>query len=115
MSTITTSSHTATDTVEKLSKLHLRADNEPATDQGQTTKAVPGSDYPYARFLPTYDHNVKYPALEPFDHVDPGHAALSDPEPRSFLDGAKENHLTPKFGSEIEGIQLSKLDSRAKR
>ncbi|KAI9637152.1 alpha-ketoglutarate-dependent sulfonate dioxygenase, partial [Dioszegia hungarica] len=70
--------------------------------------------YPYAKFLPSYDPGLKLPPLEPFEHVDPGHAALLDANPRSFLDGAKETSLTPKFGSEIEGIQLSQLDARAK-
>lgn len=66
-------------------------------------------DYKYARFLPTWDKTVHYPPLEPFEHVDPGHKALNDAHPRSFLDSAKVDDSTPGFGSVIKGIQLSKL------
>jgi sulfonate dioxygenase len=85
----------------------------------ETVKTVdggaPGPEYRYARFLPSFDQNYKLPPLEPFEHTDPGLAALNDPEPRSFLQGAEVIDLTPKFGSEVEGIQLSKLDQKGKR
>lgn len=100
---------------DKAATLHLRGGDEGDKESDKTVLAAPGDDYTYKHLLPTFDHSVKYPPLEPFEHVDPGHAALSDPTPRSFLAGAKESHLTPKFGSEIEGVQLSKLDARAKR
>lgn len=106
MSTVTL---TTTQHEDILSTLHLRG--EPETKKA----AAPGPDYPYARFLPSYDQDYKLAPLEPFDHVDPGHAALKDPNPRSFLKGAKESHISPKFGSEIEGIQLTQLDAKAKR
>lgn len=102
-------------------KLNLLGQSPPSspkvatnTHSGTSTHATPPADYPYAKFLPSYDPGLKLPPLEPFEHVDPGHAALLDANPRSFLDGAKETSLTPKFGSEIEGIQLSQLDARAK-
>lgn len=71
--------------------------------------------YKYAHFLPSFDHDYKLPPLTPFEHVDPGHQALKDPEPRKFLEGAKVEQLTPKFGSEIHGVQLSALDERGQR
>jgi sulfonate dioxygenase len=93
-------------------KLHLRADDSVL----QKSLDVPEEkEYKYAKFLPSYDQNMRLPPLEPFDHVDPGHAALNDPNPRAFLEGGKETKLTPKFGSEVEGIQLSKLDAQGKR
>jgi sulfonate dioxygenase len=97
--------------------LHLSGDVETANsaDGSQTNHGVPGPDYKYARFLPSYDQSFKLPPLEPFEHTDPGLAALNDPEPRSFLQGAQVTELSPNFGSEVEGIQLSKLDQRAKR
>lgn len=116
---MTSTTITQTESVTpQISKLSLRGQSPTGTPivKGGTnhTTPAPGPDYPYARFLPTYDPNSKLQPLEPFEHVDPGHAALNDPNPRSFLDGAKENHLSPKFGSEIEGIQLSNLDTKAK-
>lgn len=51
-----------------------------------------------------------YPLTE-FEHVDAGHKA--DPSyPNLFPKGqVVRNNLTPKFGTEVTGIQLSKLDS----
>ncbi|CAD6578603.1 MAG: hypothetical protein TREMPRED_002229 [Tremellales sp. Tagirdzhanova-0007] len=94
--------------------LKLRSSEGPSGQERAPVQAAPPADYEYSAFLPTYDHDIKYPALVPFEHLDPGHAALSDSAPRSFLEGAKENRLTPKFGSEISGVQLSQLDARAK-
>lgn len=86
-------------------------------DRGEEKKVVghPQPGYPYARFLPSYDQNYKLPPLEPFEHVDPGHAALSDKEPRSFLKGSQVTNLTPRFGTELSGVQLSSLGEREKR
>ena len=98
--------------------LHLNAKPGP-TEKGTTAtngkRGTPGPDYPYARLLPSYDQNYKLPPLEPFEHIDPGHAALSDPEPQSFLKGGQVNNLTPRFGAEVSGIQLSSLGQREKR
>lgn len=103
---------------QQTASLNLRGD-DPAistvTPVKTSSVAAPGPDYPYAAFLPSFDQNYKLAPLEPFEHIDPGHAALKDPRPRAFLDSAVEKHISPKFGSEIEGIQLSQLDDRAKR
>jgi sulfonate dioxygenase len=99
-----TTTSTQTGLVDTVDRLTLRGGELSAKDK----------DYKYARYLPTYDHSIKLPPLEPFEHVDPGHAAKNDPNPRAFLEGATETHLTPKFGTEVEGIQLSKLDQKAK-
>jgi sulfonate dioxygenase len=100
----------------QLNTLSLKA--EPPSSKANEPRGVtgrPGPDYPYTRFLPSYDQNYKLPPLEPFDHVDPGHAALNDPEPRSFLNGSSITNLTPRFGTEVSGLQLSSFGEREKR
>ncbi|WVQ76032.1 hypothetical protein IAR50_005668 [Cryptococcus sp. DSM 104548] len=92
---------------------------EQPTQPARRTKFLPAPppDYKYARFLPSYDHDLHLPPLEPFEHVDPGHAALSHANPREFLkegEGGREVKLTPKIGSEVRGVQLSQLDDRGK-
>lgn len=80
---------------------------------GETGK--PASEYPYKRYLPTFDAHLKLPPLTEFQHVDPGHEALKDPEPLAFLQGATIEDLTPQFGSDVEGVQLHKLDTRGRQ
>ncbi|KAM0746944.1 TauD-domain-containing protein [Meredithblackwellia eburnea MCA 4105] len=81
----------------------------PVTEEGQQNWE---DTYKYKRFLPSFDSDYKLPPLEPFEHVDPGHNALKDPSPQSFLEGATIEDLTPAFGSEVTGIQLHKLTNR---
>lgn len=45
----------------------------------------------------------------------PGHKALTDPEPQSFLQGAEIDELTPDFGSEVKGVSLRKLNDRERQ
>ncbi|KAK4706102.1 sulfonate dioxygenase, partial [Phenoliferia sp. Uapishka_3] len=68
--------------------------------------------YKYARFLPAFDTSLHYPPLKPFDHIDPGFAALTDPTPRSFLDAGEVAEVTPDLGSEVSGVQLHRLNAR---
>ncbi|BGP41453.1 hypothetical protein JCM10450v2_005495 [Rhodotorula kratochvilovae] len=116
----------ATETITStLHSLSIRPEAEKAPAASTPTKrekprwysetAKPGDAYPYDHFLPTFDRNLKLPPLEPFEHVDPGLKALDDPTPRSFLEGAEVDELTPEFGSEVEGIQLHELDDRARQ
>ncbi|GAA5822222.1 hypothetical protein JCM3770_005856 [Rhodotorula araucariae] len=91
--------------VEPIAKLHLTGQQEKA--------AAEAAGYKYAKLLPEWTTSLKLPPLEPFEHVDPGHQALKDPQPRSFLDGAAVQHLTPEFGTEVrDGVDLTKLDAR---
>lgn len=113
--TMTALTETVNSLVETTGTLRLNGNYPKPTPTETKVSPQPGPDYAYARLLPSFDHNYKLPPLEPFEHVDPGHAALTDAEPRTFLDGASVHHLTPKFGSEVYGIQLHKLDDRAKR
>ncbi|GAA5975662.1 hypothetical protein JCM10908_005234 [Rhodotorula pacifica] len=97
---------TATQTVEQqLSALKIKgAEIKPAT---------PTEQYKYARFLPEWTTTEKLAPLEPFEHVDPGHKALQDPNPLSFLENAEIRHITPDFGTEIvTGVDLTALGDR---
>jgi len=97
----------------QVNTLTLRGEDDREEEKKVVGHPQPG--YPYARFLPSYDQNYKLPPLEPFEHVDPGHAALTDKEPRSFLKGSQVTNLTPRFGTEVSGVQLSSLGEREKR
>ena len=92
---------------------------------GQTTASVrrhisfsisqvanhPQPQYPH--YLPTWDYSQKYPPLEPFTHID--HGKDADPSFKDLLpEGSTIQKLTPTIGSEVTGIQLSKLTPAAK-
>ncbi|KAI9496984.1 hypothetical protein BDB00DRAFT_757424 [Zychaea mexicana] len=56
---------------------------------------------------------TKYPEIEEFEHHDPGHRA--DPKKASLYDNAEKIFdLTPAIGTEIHGIQLSRLTDQQK-
>lgn len=76
---------------------------------------LPKSAYPYEHLLPSFDRDVTYGTLEPFEHVDPGHAAKEHSDPRAFLAEADIDLLTPDFGSEVSGVQLHKLDAAGRQ
>ncbi|KAK6463409.1 taurine catabolism dioxygenase [Scheffersomyces coipomensis] len=66
-------------------------------------------------FLPTWDPNQKFPPLKFFEFHDKG--LLADPEfPNLFPKDIdhKVKSVTPKLGSEINGIQLSQLNDEGK-
>lgn len=65
--------------------------------------------------MPTWDPRQKYPPLKFEKYIDPGSRA--DPSfPNLFpKDGDyKVTRITPKFGTEVDGIQLSQLNDAAK-
>ncbi|KAJ5801871.1 uncharacterized protein N7503_004321 [Penicillium pulvis] len=67
----------------------------------------------YPEYLPTWDHGEKYSVLQPFTHVD--HGKDADHSFKDLLpEGTTNQKLTPTIGSEVTGIQLSKLDSAGK-
>ncbi|KAH7153323.1 hypothetical protein EDB81DRAFT_649273 [Dactylonectria macrodidyma] len=67
----------------------------------------------YPHYLPTWNKDQTYPPLQPFEHRDRGQDA--DPSfPNILTKDAKVNHLTPTIGTEIEGVQLSKLSEAGK-
>ncbi|RFU27527.1 hypothetical protein B7463_g8812, partial [Scytalidium lignicola] len=76
-------------------------------EEGGTTTAS------YPHYLPVWDYSQKYPPLEPFKHVEHGKGA--DPTFKDLLiEGSKIQKLTPTTGSEVTGVQLSKLSPAGK-
>ncbi|KAH8823205.1 hypothetical protein DL96DRAFT_1713644 [Flagelloscypha sp. PMI_526] len=71
-------------------------------------------EYRYKHLIPVFDKETRYPPLTPFDHEDPALRALKHDNPRSFLDSAQVVELTPDFGSEVKGLDLSVLSSDEK-
>jgi len=67
----------------------------------------------YPHYLPTWDHGEKYPALKPFTHKE--HGLDANPSfPDLLPEGTKIQKLTPTTGSEVTGVQLSKLSDAGK-
>ena len=71
----------------------------------------------YAAFMPTVD-DTKYDPLTPFTHIDPAARALAREieglDPLSFLVNAQVSQITPVFGDEISGVDLTMLDSNSR-
>jgi sulfonate dioxygenase len=66
----------------------------------------------YLNYLPTWG-DEKYPPLEQFEHRD--HGLDADPSFSELLaPGVTANDLTPTIGTEVAGVQLSKLSSAGK-
>ncbi|OWB58390.1 dioxygenase activity protein [[Candida] boidinii] len=68
-------------------------------------------------WLPTWNLTEKYPKILPFKHID--RALFGDLEYENLFKAAdgeiNYREITPKFGTEVKsGIQLSKLDDKAK-
>ena len=72
------------------------------------------SDYKYSHLLPVFPKDEHYPPLTPYEHVDPGSRALSEPNPRSFLANATVTQLTPPIGEEVRGVNLATLSNAEK-
>ncbi|KAJ5358368.1 uncharacterized protein N7496_010781 [Penicillium cataractarum] len=67
----------------------------------------------YPQYLPVWDHSEKYPPLEPFTHID--HGKDADPSFKDLLPAESQiKKLTPTIGSEVTGVQLSKLTAAGK-
>lgn len=67
----------------------------------------------YPDFLPTWDPKEKFPPLKFSPHDDRGKYA--DPAlPNLLPSGAETKRITPKFGTEIHGVQLSQLSDAGK-
>jgi sulfonate dioxygenase len=66
----------------------------------------------YKHYLPTWG-NERFPPLETFEHRDRGLDA--DPSyPELLAQGAVATDLTPSIGTEVTGVQLSKLSNAGK-
>ncbi|KAK4208307.1 TfdA family taurine catabolism dioxygenase TauD [Rhypophila decipiens] len=74
-------------------------------------------EYKYSAYLPVYDEKTSFPPLQPFEFNDRGLVAN---KAKSNLLSTKENpdlkvsKLTPVIGTEIRGLQLSKLNDLQK-
>ncbi|ODV68869.1 alpha-ketoglutarate catabolism dioxygenase [Hyphopichia burtonii NRRL Y-1933] len=69
----------------------------------------------HPEFLPTWDPKEKFPAQKFYKHEDPGKRA--DPTlPNLFPKDQeiKQKNITPKFGTEVFGVQLSELSDKGK-
>jgi sulfonate dioxygenase len=67
----------------------------------------------YPQFLPTWNPNVKLPTPKPFNHFDKG-VLGSDSHKDLLVGDYKLRKITPKFGTEVDGIQLSSLNEAGK-
>ncbi|KAJ2914328.1 hypothetical protein MD484_g6075, partial [Candolleomyces efflorescens] len=64
--------------------------------------------YEYNKYLPYQETFEKEDPLQYFDHVDP--ASRADPaKPNLLTADAQLHHLSPYLGTEVSGVQLSKL------
>ncbi|KAL2177088.1 uncharacterized protein P884DRAFT_329905 [Thermothelomyces heterothallicus CBS 202.75] len=112
---------TETVTVPDVSTLKLQAVAGPYKELAATRydaeaeaglKGHKAAKYPH--YLPTWNHNEKYPALEPFEHYEHGKDADTS-YPNLLPEGTvKVTHLTPTIGTEVRGIQLSQLSNAGK-
>ncbi|KAJ4145920.1 hypothetical protein LMH87_004751 [Akanthomyces muscarius] len=90
-------------------KEHLPIAYDKDAEEGR--KSYSAAKYP--NYLPTWDHSQKYPPLEPFTHLERGKDVDTSYE-ELLANGAKVTHLTPTIGTEVDGIQISKLSPAGK-
>lgn len=67
----------------------------------------------YPNYLPTWNPEQKYAQLEPFQHYEHGKDADTS-FPELLPQGSTVVDLTPSIGSEVKGVQLSKLSNAGK-
>ncbi|TGO90600.1 hypothetical protein BPOR_0058g00190 [Botrytis porri] len=81
-----------------------------AEEKGLGKFAPASTQYPH--YLPTWD-DITYPPLESFEHRDHGLDADTT-YPELLASGVEAVELTPAMGTEIKGVQLSKLSNAGK-
>ncbi|KAK9380401.1 uncharacterized protein V2V93DRAFT_370575 [Kockiozyma suomiensis] len=108
-----------TETIQEIDASSFHGDKSKiysTDDKGRLVLAGEDAESKYAHFLPTWDPNEKFGPLEEFEFSDPGLRA--DPSFPNLLSKSntslKIKSLTPKFGTEIRGVQLSELSSAGK-
>lgn len=107
---MTTDTITAVDASVKTLKLTPPIPVKGAKPQWFSETGLSDDQYPYKHLLPTFDGHLKLPPLTEFEHKDPGHEAKEHADPLAFLANSDVDELTPRFGSEVTGVQLSQLD-----
>ncbi|ANZ77876.1 BA75_05064T0 [Komagataella pastoris] len=91
--------------------VHFSPETDIVREDGVLTvskQAQADSDYP--QWLPTWDPKLRFDDEPRFSHVDRGFFA--DPQLRRLFPEEgdhKVKNITPKLGSEVEGVQLSQL------
>ncbi|GEQ69244.1 hypothetical protein JCM33374_g2915 [Metschnikowia sp. JCM 33374] len=68
----------------------------------------------FPEYLPQWDTSKKYPHPDFFEHVDPGSRADASLPNLLPHKGEQVKNLTPKFGSEVRGVQISELSEAGK-
>jgi hypothetical protein len=100
---------------EPVLRLRSGLQTEEAKLQDQPEDKTSQSHYQFAHLLPAFSHDEHYPPLEPYEHNDPGHRALTHENPLGYLKLATSiSEITPSLGTEVRGVQLDKLDSDAR-
>lgn len=66
----------------------------------------------YPNYLPVWDFEKKYPALESFEHYE--HGKDADDSFPNLLKNAQVADLTANIGAEVHGVQLSSLTDAGK-
>ncbi|KAJ5885012.1 hypothetical protein N7495_009522 [Penicillium taxi] len=76
------------------------------------TSKLPPASYP--NYLPVWDNETqRQPPLTPFEHYD--HGKDADPTfPDLLSKGVETDDITPFIGTEVKGVQLSKLSNAGK-
>lgn len=86
--------------------------NLPYTSVSQEEQTRIEAGTPYPKYLPTFD-KVWFDPLPPFPFEDP--ALRADPSKPHLLTGnVKQTEITPRMGTILDGIDLSKLDNTGK-
>ncbi|WVQ83689.1 hypothetical protein IAT38_005832 [Cryptococcus sp. DSM 104549] len=91
----------ADEVTRNVGRLHLRGGQD---DDTQT--AVSAAKYP--TYLPVWEKST-FPDWEEVPYVDPGTRGTADKRHLFSEPGATSRSVTPSFGEEIKGVQLSKL------
>jgi sulfonate dioxygenase len=83
-------------------------------NEGGNETVLAAPEHRFSHLLPTFSQDEHYPPLELFDHVDPGSRALAREDPNAFLVNAVVSVLTPRFGSEVRGVNLATLNAEGR-
>jgi hypothetical protein len=78
------------------------------------SKASTTDEPSYPAYLPVWDRSLHYEPYSPLENVYQHGAHADTAKPNLLHAGTKVNHLSPKFGSVVEGVQLSSLTDEGK-
>jgi len=97
---------TTEDITHNLAKIRVTADVTPEKKETNLKEVENVPSYPF--YYPYWDVNEKFSPTELFEHTDPGSRA--DPKKPNLLgEGTTATHLSPYIGTEVKGVQISKL------